>query len=112
MEMMAILLALLIPYLMVKVQPEGFITQIIFAFSLILNGLGAFITGITMSTDLLFHPILSPFAQSCIDVCSWTLVDPASTAALPFLVVMCLGGIGMLYTAITDKRYEVKSLSF
>ena len=112
MEMMAILLALLIPYIMVKVQPEGFITQMIFAFSLILNGMGAFITGITISTNLLFEPMLMPLAQSCRDVCSWTLVEPASAAALPFLIVMCLGGVGMLYTAITDKRYEQRSVSF
>lgn len=112
MEMMAILLALLIPYIMVKIQPEGFITQMIFAFSLILNGLVAFITGISVSTDLLFRPMLMPGAQACTDLCSWILVEPGSAAALPFLIVMCLGGVGMLYTAITDKRYEARSLSF
>ena len=105
MEMMAVLLALLIPYLMVKVQPDGFIAQIAFAFSLIINGIAVMATGVTLSYDLLFRPILQPAAQSCSELCTWTLAEPASLVAFTLFVIMCLGGVGMLYTAIIDKRY-------
>lgn len=103
--MMAVLLALVIPYIMVKVQPEGFVPQIAFAFSLIINGLGIMLTGVTISFDLLMRPIIDPVAGSCQTLCIWTLADPASLVAFTFMVVMCLGGVGMLYTAIIDKRY-------
>jgi len=105
MEMMAVILALFIPYLMVKVQPEGFIPQIVFSLSLIINGLGVLITGITLSYDLLFRPIFSLTAQECTDLCTWTLAEPGGVVASTFFIIMCLGGIGMLYTAIIDKRY-------
>lgn len=106
MEMMAIVLALFIPYLMVKVQPNGFVAQIVFSLSLIINGMAVFLTGITLSYDLLFRPILEISSQSCRELCTWTMADPMSATAFVFLVVMCLGGIGMLYTAIIDRKYN------
>lgn len=106
MEMMAVLLALVIPYIMVKVQPEGFVPQVVFALSLIINGLGIMITGVTLNYDLLFRPIFDPVLQSCQALCGWTLAEPAGIVAFTFMVIMCLGGIGMLYTAIIDKRYS------
>jgi len=109
MEMMAVLLALLIPYLMTRVQPNGFITQIIFSLSLIINGLAVFITGLTISTDLLMRPIMMPGAAECTDICTWTLAEPVGAVAFTFLVVMCMGGIGMLYTAIFDRKYSINA---
>lgn len=109
MEMMAVLLALLIPYLMTRVQPQGFISQIIFALSLIINGLGIFLTGVTISFDLLMRPIIDPVASSCQTLCIWTLATPYDMVAFTFLVVMCVGGIGMLYTAIFDRKYSVSA---
>jgi len=106
MEMIAVILALFIPYLMVKVQPNGFIAQIVFSLSLLINGLAVFLTGITVSYDLLFRPIFDPVVASCQVLCGWTLAEPMSATAMVFLVVMCLGGIGMLYTAIIDKKYN------
>lgn len=106
MEMIAIIMALFIPYLMTRVQPEGFITQIVFSLSLIINGLAVFLTGITVSYDLLFRPIFDPVVASCQTLCGWTLALPLSETAFVFLIVMALGGIGMLYTAIIDKRYN------
>lgn len=108
MEMMAVLLALLIPYIMTRVQPEGFVAQVVFSFSLIINGLGIFLTGVTLNYDLLFRPIFDPAVASCQALCGWTLAMPYDLVALTFLVVMGLGGVGMLYTAIIDKRYAIK----
>lgn len=107
--MMAVLLALLIPYLMVRVQPNGFVSQLIFSLSLIINGLGVFLTGITISTDLLMRPIFDPVAASCDTLCTWTLADPYGGVAFVFLVVMCMGGVGMLYTTIIDRKYNVSA---
>lgn len=106
MEMMAVLLALIIPYIMTRVQPEGFIAHVIFSLSLIINGLGVFLTGITINFDLLMRPIYDPAIASCQALCGWNLALPYDMVAFTFLVVMCVGGVGMLYTAIVDTRYS------
>lgn len=107
MEMAALLVSLAIPYLMVKVQPEGYIAQLVFSISMLINGMAVMLTGLQVSYDLLFRPIMDPAIASCQALCPYEIVAANSPAAAVFMIVMCLGGIGMLYTTIVDKRYQV-----
>ena len=107
MEMVALLVSLAIPYLMVKVQPEGYVTQLVFSLSMLINGMAVMITGLQVSYDLLLRPLFDPALSSCQALCPYELVAANSPAAAVFMIVMCLGGIGMLYTTIVDKKYQV-----